>query len=348
MDNDFDCAPLPHHQPYILRGKVLLCLAAVFLILKLLESALLPQGETYASDLTTDNILIAINQQRSLRNLTILNYNDKLTVAAQSKADDMIARHYFSHTDPEGNYIWPKIVAAGYTPYTQLGENLAIEFYDTGSLIAAWMNSPTHRANILQENFRDQGMGLNFGDAALNQYHSAVVNTFGALAVAKSTPTAAINQPSAVLKSPSQTAAKTAAATPAQTLASKPAVKPPTATQTAVSTSTATPPVKAREQQSASEPDQEAQAAKTLDQHAAQPQSLAPAGAVARSHESQTTQPYEITHYLTLAFGLVLLVFLAADAKKIAETKLQALDKKLSNLMVLILSLVVIAFMYWL
>jgi uncharacterized protein YkwD len=117
-----------------------------------------------ASDLTVENIMAAINKERDLRNLALLKTDSRLTQAAQFKSDDMQARHYFSHTNPEGEYIWPKIVEYGYSPYVQLGENLAIEFYNTESLVSAWMNSPTHRANVLQENFKDQGMGLTFGD----------------------------------------------------------------------------------------------------------------------------------------------------------------------------------------
>ncbi|MCL5775071.1 MAG: CAP domain-containing protein, partial [Patescibacteria group bacterium] len=130
-------------------AKIIILLLAVFVGLRLIYWHLFLPMNVRASDLTLENILNAINKERSLRNLVLLNTDSRLSLAAQGKATDMQARHYFSHTDPEGNYIWPKIVAAGYTPYLQLGENLAIEFYNTDSLVNAWMNSPTHRANVL-------------------------------------------------------------------------------------------------------------------------------------------------------------------------------------------------------
>src|SRR6185295_6364599 len=90
--------------------------------------------------------------------------------------------------------------------YLQLGENLAIEFYDTDSLVSAWMNSPTHRDNILQEGFKDQGMALTFGDSAQGQYHSAIANTFGTLAFSAQPKTAsATPAPKTVKKSPPAT-----------------------------------------------------------------------------------------------------------------------------------------------
>jgi len=150
-------------NPGLIKPHTVGLLLVFFLTVKLFLTIATPISRPLASDLTTDNILQAVNQQRSLRNLTTLNLNGKLAMAAQSKTDDMQARHYFAHVDPDGHYIWDKIVADGYTPYLELGENLAIEFYDTQSLVSAWMNSPEHRANILNDGFQDQGMGLTFG-----------------------------------------------------------------------------------------------------------------------------------------------------------------------------------------
>ncbi len=164
-----------------------------------------------ASDITVSNLIGAVNQERTSRNIPALTYNSKLAAAAQYKAGDMIARKYFSHTDPDGNYIWDKIVAEGYNPYTILGENLAIDFDDTQSLVAAWINSPTHRANLLNTNFKDQGMGVSFGNTNSGQYSVAVANTFGA-------------QPAA--PTPKPTPAPAPAPTPAPTPKPTPAPTP--------------------------------------------------------------------------------------------------------------------------
>ncbi len=154
-----------------------------------------------ASDITPDNIARAVNQERTQRSLVALNYNTKLAAAADYKANDMINRKYFSHVDPDGNYIWNKIISEGYTPYTVLGENLAIDFPNTEGLMAAWIDSPTHRANILNADFRDQGLGVAFGNSAENQYSVAVANTFGAQPVVTAQPKPApAAQPAAVVK----------------------------------------------------------------------------------------------------------------------------------------------------
>lgn len=132
-----------------------------------------------ASDITAQSIADGVNKERSQRNMATLTYNSQLAAAAQYKASDMISRNYFSHTDPDGNYIWPKIVSEGYTPYTTLGENLAVDFPSTESLMSAWIDSPEHRANILNQAFQNQGAGVANGNGS-GQFDDAMANTFGA------------------------------------------------------------------------------------------------------------------------------------------------------------------------
>jgi uncharacterized membrane protein len=170
-----------------------------------------------ASDITAQSIAAGVNNERSERNLTTLNYNADLAEAAQYKASDMIARNYFSHTDPDGNYIWPTIVADGYTPYTTLGENLAVNFPDTDSLMSAWIDSPEHRANILNSAFQDQGAGTALGTGN-GQYTDAMANTFGAQPP-KTTPKASTPNPPATPAAPAKTpvTAATKTTTPPKT-----------------------------------------------------------------------------------------------------------------------------------
>ncbi|GAC1412416.1 MAG: hypothetical protein NVSMB66_1380 [Candidatus Doudnabacteria bacterium] len=132
-----------------------------------------------ASDITVSSVSEAVNQERIQRNIAPLSYNSKLARAADSKSRDMITRKYFAHIDPEGHYIWDKIVSNGYTPYTMLGENLAVDFSDVGGLVSAWIDSPTHRANLLNTGFKEQGMGVAFGDTNNGEFSVAVTNTFG-------------------------------------------------------------------------------------------------------------------------------------------------------------------------
>jgi hypothetical protein len=122
-----------------------------------------------------------INTERSQRNIGTVGTNAKLTTAAQAKSSDMLARSYFAHIDPDGNYVWPRIESAGYKPFLSLGENLAMDFTSPDELIAAWMNSPTHRANLLNEKFNDQGLALSSGAYEPGHDTTIVVSLFGAL-----------------------------------------------------------------------------------------------------------------------------------------------------------------------
>ena len=153
---------------------------------------ILPASLSYAASyLDATDIMNRINQERSSRYIATLTTNNKLITAAQSKADDMIARGYFAHVDPDGKYVWPRIEAAGYQPYTTLGENLAMDFTSADELVAAWMNSPTHRANVLNDKFQDQGLALTSGDFAPDHYTTAVVSLFGTLASSTTKPLSA-------------------------------------------------------------------------------------------------------------------------------------------------------------
>lgn len=340
-------------------AKTLVWLAGLFVILQLLISALWPQQASLASDLTIGNILNAINKERQLRNLLTLNTNAMLSVAAQSKSDDMIARKYFSHLDPEGNYIWPKIEAAGYKPYLQLGENLAIEFYDTDSLVSAWMNSPTHRANVLNDGFKDQGMGLSFGDSGLGQYHSAVANTFGALlskphkeivAAAQNPPApapvpAAPPAPAQKTQTPSKPApVKTPVVAPAQQ-APLPA---PSKTETSAPTSApakATPLLAIRGDEnlpSFTTP------SKIIASTSPASSTFSGAALISQNHPGPAVTANQLSRYTTLAFGIILLLLLLSDLKISLDKKLQQIDKKANNLILLVLAIVVVALMYWL
>ncbi len=342
--------------PKILKLESLAIILLLFLIFKIAISLLFkPVPNSFASDLTPENILSAINKERTMRNLAALNTNFKLSSAAQSKADDMIARHYFSHIDPEGNYIWDKIVAAGYSPYLQLGENLAIEFSSTESLVSAWMNSPTHRANILQEGFKDQGMGLDFGNSSLEQYHSAIVNTFGALLVKaqKTTPP----PPAPTPKPAPQPAPKpaTPAAKPAPISTPTPAPvqiadAKPAATQNSTS-SASLKPRDSLEQNStqAKSPTTTATAkASTADTTQSNNTFKTSADAVIPQNLIDEAQgKNSLNRYFVLGLGIVVLYFLLADAKVVLQKKLANFDRKINNITILIISLIVIALMYF-
>ncbi len=97
------------------------------------------------------------NNERTGRELGALKTNPKLVAAAEAKANDMVAKNYFAHDSPEGLSPWSWIMESGYE-FAYAGENLAVNFDDSSVVNTAWMNSPKHRANILNAKFTEVGI----------------------------------------------------------------------------------------------------------------------------------------------------------------------------------------------
>jgi uncharacterized protein YkwD len=111
-------------------------------------------------------ILCLHNQIRAEHHLPLLREHVRLRKAALGHSRDMVHAHYFEHTTPSGVTMVDRILKAHYVREDQgwaLGENLE---WGTGSLATprgamdAWMNSPGHRANVLQRSFREMGVGV--------------------------------------------------------------------------------------------------------------------------------------------------------------------------------------------
>ncbi|MEY4747155.1 MAG: hypothetical protein RLZZ416_204 [Candidatus Parcubacteria bacterium] len=120
-----------------------------------LDRAVMRSGQ-YASVVAAVLVDLA-NDDRMQENLDALTINPRLVAAAQAKADDMAAKSYFAHTSPEGVDPWHWFKEAGYS-FEYAGENLAVDFSDSSDVNGAWMNSQTHRANILGQHFTEIGI----------------------------------------------------------------------------------------------------------------------------------------------------------------------------------------------
>jgi hypothetical protein len=111
------------------------------------------------SDFSAGSLLDDTNVERAKDNEPALALNPQLAAAAQAKAEDMVKADYWAHNSPEGKTPWSFINASGYQ-YQTAGENLAYGFSSAGDSVAGWMNSPEHRANILDNTYRDVGFGV--------------------------------------------------------------------------------------------------------------------------------------------------------------------------------------------
>lgn len=111
------------------------------------------------SNFSNSALLSATNADRERDHEAPLTINAQLTAAAQAKADDMVKHNFWSHNTPDGRTPWSFITAAGYQ-YRSAGENLAYGFSSAANAEAGWMNSPKHRANILDSKYQNVGFGV--------------------------------------------------------------------------------------------------------------------------------------------------------------------------------------------
>lgn len=131
----------------------------------------------YATDVTIDRLYILTNQEREKHGLSSLSYNEDLSVAAAQKAQDMFEQNYWAHYGPDGTTPWSFILATGYK-YEYAGENLAKNFMFSDGVVQAWMDSPTHRDNILRAEYEEIGFAV--ANGVLNgEETTLVVQMFG-------------------------------------------------------------------------------------------------------------------------------------------------------------------------
>ncbi|HEU0023787.1 MAG TPA: CAP domain-containing protein [Thermoleophilaceae bacterium] len=145
--------------------------------------------ETSTAQLT-ESTLCLLNAQRARAGLRALRLNEQLSEAALRHATDMERRHYFSHTSRNGSTFVQRIRRTGYFRRVSswfVGENLAWGAGRNRStprgIVAAWMDSPPHKANILQSRFREIGIGVTEGAPRRNVFGlpaATYATTFGA------------------------------------------------------------------------------------------------------------------------------------------------------------------------
>jgi uncharacterized protein YkwD len=106
-----------------------------------------------------------INAQRARHGLAPLTENVLLQRAAELHSLDMGKREFFEHRNPDGVHPDARIIRQGYPPIL-VGENLAwgeLAESPPARIVALWMKSPGHRANVLEAGYREIGVGLAFG-----------------------------------------------------------------------------------------------------------------------------------------------------------------------------------------
>lgn len=118
------------------------------------------------------------NEIRAQHGLAPLQVHSALTQSAQWLARDMVQHDYLRHTDFLGREIDPRLPAFGYSDYKEIGENIAGGQSTPEEVVADWMRSPGHRANLLNPAFRE--IGVAHFEGARSHYKHYWVQDFGA------------------------------------------------------------------------------------------------------------------------------------------------------------------------
>jgi uncharacterized protein YkwD len=121
------------------------------------RTASLENGETVVQEM-----LGRLNAERRKAGLPALRLQPSLSRAARRHAEDMLARSFYGHETPEGRTPLDRVKAGGYSPST-VAENIARGQFSVEEVMDGWMESRTHRVNILGRHFTEVGLGYAMG-----------------------------------------------------------------------------------------------------------------------------------------------------------------------------------------
>lgn len=166
---------LPHehnnYHPHILHTKRAVFYIALFAVIKVILIIFvlsLPDTVFVLPDVLApqeEKLVSMANELRASKGLSPLKENIKLGSSALLKSTDMAEGQYFSHTGPNGESLSYYLKKVSY-PYAVAGENLAMGYTDSEELFKAWVNSPKHYENLIDDDFEETGIALAAGSYA--------------------------------------------------------------------------------------------------------------------------------------------------------------------------------------
>lgn len=154
---------------FIRSGQILLltsitaCITSAMVFIFLLTQSTDNYAQASSLNYNADQIIILVNKERKTFNLQPLKKENLLASAAEKKTNDMIINNYFSHISPVDNKKWSDFIQEVGYDYTEAGENLANGYLNAQEMVEAWMNSPTHKANILADGYKETGISVSKG-----------------------------------------------------------------------------------------------------------------------------------------------------------------------------------------
>lgn len=164
---------IPHEEnnyhPHILHAKRIALYGGVGLLVKgivVLAVLAVPLGAFMAEDALeaqAAQIVSLTNDLRVQQGAQPLAVSRALSSSSHGKARDMAGNQYFNHSGPDGQRLTSWIRRAGYD-YEVVGENLAMGFFSAEQVVGAWTKSGTHYANLVDNDFKDIGVGIVSGE----------------------------------------------------------------------------------------------------------------------------------------------------------------------------------------
>lgn len=164
------------YHAYLLRKPMLALYLVILIIINMIFGGLSMTYSAAAVDFTS--LYKMHNEEREKRNLSELTINPLLINSATEKAKAMLDSNCWSHYCPDGKSPWDFFDDAGYV-YVYAGENLAEGFVDNNAVMSAWLDSPTHRDNIVNTKFTEIGIGFAQGDYQGIRNNTIIVVHFG-------------------------------------------------------------------------------------------------------------------------------------------------------------------------
>lgn len=143
----------------------------------LIVISMLVAAPAVAAPLDPQALLDSINARRAEMHLTPLRLNPALSLAAADRMQEMLDLQYWAHVSPSGAQPFALVRRRGYA-YRAAGENLARGFDTAKVLVDAWMESPGHRANLLNPDFEDVGFDIIEGSTTGRSMGNSVVALF--------------------------------------------------------------------------------------------------------------------------------------------------------------------------
>jgi len=164
----------------------------------------------FAANISPDEVVALTNAKRAQAGLSALSLNSTLSQAAQAKGADMLNKGYWAHVAPDGTQPWAFFTDFGYK-YRYAGENLARDFSSASSAVEAWMNSPSHKENLLSGKYKEIGIGVVEGNLA--GVDTTIIIQFFGTKYADTVPAVPIAEAKAVVEKPVATFIPTMAPT---------------------------------------------------------------------------------------------------------------------------------------